>query len=229
MNLLKEKCSCGSPLCITWSERHETYMPYNKCWEHIDQYDKELNTLVLHHKFDEVPRLFHDTKLDLIPSGIVTKFTKAVLESGVTPSALFHGTTGKGKSRAAWLIVEDWMMRHYPRKAMCVNARKLETLLIGSYSESVSAHDKNLKMLCKTGLLFIDDLGKERLTPRLESDLFAIIDERMLDQRPTIITTNFNATGLVDRFPTKETGIAFIRRIKESFHVIGTGAESESQ
>ena len=226
MNLRKAKCKCGSPLGLVWSDRHKCYVAHNECFKCIDMYEKELNLLVYHEKRIEIPPLFLDTKLELIPNDRILTFTEDALTNGKDVSVLFHGTTGKGKSRATWLLVEDWLLRHYPRSMQFATARKLETLLVGSYSESVYAHDRNLKMLCSTGLLVIDDLGKERLTPRLETDLFAIIDERMLEKLPTIITTNFNANGLIERFPTKETGMAVIRRIKDSFSVIGTGTDT---
>jgi DNA replication protein DnaC len=70
-------------------------------------------------------------------------------------------------------------------------------------------------------LLVIDDLGKERLTQRMESDLFAIIDERTSNKRSTIITTNYNGSGLSDRFSNGETGSAIIRRLKDYFRIYG--------
>jgi hypothetical protein len=70
---------------------------------------------------------------------------------------------------------------------------------------------------------FIDDLGKERLTSRMASDLFAIVDERTVNRRTTIISTNFNGTTLLERFENKdkETGVAFIRRLKDYFKIVG--------
>jgi len=64
-------------------------------------------------------------------------------------------------------------------------------------------------------LLAFDDLGKERLTARMESDLFGIIDERTQNLKTTIITTNYNGQSLLERFGNQETGQAFIRRIRE--------------
>ena len=55
----------------------------------------------------------------------------------------------------------------------------------------------------------------------MESDLFAIIDERTANERATIITTNYNGTGLSDRFQNSETGAAIIRRIKDYFKIYG--------
>ncbi|NBR91550.1 MAG: ATP-binding protein [Rhodobacteraceae bacterium] len=77
-----------------------------------------------------------------------------------------------------------------------------------------------MDFFCSVPLLAFDDLGKERLTQRLESDLFAIIDERTSNLRPTIITTNYNGTTLLERFNNKETGEALLRRIREYYHPV---------
>lgn len=44
-------------------------------------------------------------------------------------------------------------------------------------------------------MLFIDDVGKARLTDRVEAEFFHVIDERCIHLRPTILTTNLNAEG----------------------------------
>ena len=70
-------------------------------------------------------------------------------------------------------------------------------------------------------LLVLDDLGKEKMTQRLETVLFAIIDERTANNKVTIITTNYTSQGLQDRFSNAETGPAFIRRLKDYFQAVG--------
>ena len=54
-------------------------------------------------------------------------------------------------------------------------------------------------------------------------DLFAIVDERSVNRKATIISTNFNGTTLLDRFENKdkETGVALIRRLKDYYKIVG--------
>jgi DNA replication protein DnaC len=77
--------------------------------------------------------------------------------------------------------------------------------------------------LIEVELLVLDDFGKERLTQRMASDLFSIIDERSTNRRATIISTNFNGTSLLERFDNrdKETGVAMIRRFKDYYTIVG--------
>jgi DNA replication protein DnaC len=97
--------------------------------------------------------------------------------------------------------------------------RKLEQKIEHGFANQT--HGDVIERLTSCSLLVIDDLGKERLTQRMETDLFSIIDERTSNKRPTIITTNYNGSGLSDRFNNGETGTAIIRRLKDYFKIYG--------
>jgi len=58
-------------------------------------------------------------------------------------------------------------------------------------------------------------LGKEKMTDRMASVLFALIDQRTQNKRSTIITTNLTGDQLLERFHDKETGNAFVARLKD--------------
>lgn len=138
---------------------------------------------------------------------------------------LLHGTTGIGKSRAAW----EWVNRQWLKGLkkdlnlpfMFLTMSDLEEKIQESFSEK--RHSATLHELCDATLLVLDDLGKERLTPRMASDLFAVIDKRSLKGKATVITTNFNGKGLIDRFAPqdKETGIALVRRLRDYYTAYG--------
>lgn len=230
MNLHKEKCTvCGGEITPIYSNKDEHYVVGSKrCFEHCDPFDKEHYRLEKHLFYKDTPPIFRETKIEKLPNDSVKSALISIIEKDTASqdSLLLHGTTGSGKSRAAWLIANHWFKANYPRSIEWMSPRKLDSWLIGSFSESMKHHEKCVNRMCAVPLLVIDDLGKERLTPRVESDLFAIIDERVSNKLPTYITTNFNAKLLIDRFPTKETAVALIRRIREHFTSIGTGKET---
>jgi DNA replication protein DnaC len=153
-------------------------------------------------------------------------WTPSIDKSGL----LLHGTTGVGKSRAVWSIVNRIWMTGYKRNLnlsfVFLAMRDLEAMIEKSFDEH--NHGEVIKKLCTTPLLVIDDLGKERLTSRMATDLFSIIDERANNCRATIITTNFNGSALIDRFPgsDKETGIALVRRLKDYYKIYGIGVDN---
>ena len=101
--------------------------------------------------------------------------------------------------------------------------RKLETMIESGFKEQ--KHGSAIDYLISCPLLILDDFGKERLTQRMASDLFAIVDERSTARRATIISTNFNGSTLLDRFDNrdKETGVALIRRLKDYYRAVGVG------
>ena len=98
--------------------------------------------------------------------------------------------------------------------------RRLQNVLEESYDKG--RHLATIDSIIDVPMLFMDDLGKEKLTPRLASDMFSIVDERSVNHRPCIITTNFNSTGLVERFNDQEMGQAFVRRLKDYYDLVGT-------
>jgi DNA replication protein DnaC len=138
---------------------------------------------------------------------------------------LLHGTTGIGKSRAAW----EWVNRKWLKGIdkdviypfLFLTMSDLEELLQQSWSEK--KHSEVLKEIIDIPVLALDDFGKERLTSRMAADLFAVIDKRSINAKATIITTNFNGNGLIDRFlpQDKETGIALVRRLRDYYATFG--------
>ena len=101
--------------------------------------------------------------------------------------------------------------------------RKLETVIEKGFEDR--KHGSAIDYLINCPLLILDDFGKERLTQRMASDLFAIVDERSTARRATIISTNFNGSTLLERFDNrdKETGVARIRRLKDYYRAVGVG------
>jgi DNA replication protein DnaC len=197
---------------------------YHRCREHLDPARLKAEG------FDEVmfvpsyPALFRDTEVSKLHPRLqsAAEWTPNGQKSGL----LLHGTTGVGKTRLAWHVVNRlWIEK--ARKDMnmpyrFLTMRKFEGLIEESFGEK--AHSKMLDELIKTDLLVFDDLGKERATARMASDLFAVLDERTTAMRPTVITTNFNGSALVDRFDDKEMAAALVRRFRDYYTLVGAGA-----
>jgi len=81
--------------------------------------------------------------------------------------------------------------------------------------EKHEAKDK-LKTLRTASVAFIDDLGKGRLTDRLESELFDILDIRTREARPTLWTSNSSGRDLFSMF-SPDRAEALMRRIGKDF------------
>jgi DNA replication protein DnaC len=131
-----------------------------------------------------------------------------------------YGNFGTGKTRAACMILHKyheqdktvWMMPSTDF-AQCCAAQ----FAIGSDS----ARDAHKKLgRCKSVvILLLDDLGKERFTDRVETELFNVVETRLSNSRPFLITSNYSVKSLGQRMSSDQGG-AIIRRIVEFCHVV---------
>jgi len=73
--------------------------------------------------------------------------------------------------------------------------------------------------VCKSPLVFFDDLGKCKLTENVEANLFEVVEQRTAWERPTIVTTNDTGESLKARM-SENRGAPLVERIKEFFQVV---------
>ena len=75
-----------------------------------------------------------------------------------------------------------------------------------------------------TDLLIIDDLGKEQCSDWSMTTLYAILNDRYEDMKPTIVTTNYSADDLVKALTPRGYDdskiVAIISRLKETSTVL---------
>lgn len=220
-------CHCGKRTAL-FQGKDGKLVRWHECREHLNADRVKSDGLTEALFPPSMPEVFRDTEVNRLHPKI-----QAVLDwapSGDNSGLLFHGTTGIGKTRGVWEIVRR-MWAEEARKDRQLNysfltMRKLEGMIEKSFDER--NHSGMIDGLIERRVLVLDDFGKERLTQRMASDLFAVIDERSTARRCTIITTNFNGQSLLDRFDSKdkETGAALIRRIKDFYKIVGMGLDS---
>lgn len=158
-----------------------------------------------------MPDLFADT--DPMRMGELGMIAMHWLPSG--KGLLIHGTTRKGKTRTAWYIANRlWNENKFKNKYLFLTMFELEARLVASWGKE--SWDKTMLHMTHIPFLFLDDLGKEKMTDRMASCLFALVDQRTMHKRPTIITTNLTGDTLLERFHDKETGTAFLARLKDN-------------
>lgn len=216
-------CHCGKR-CVLGVNAEGKLVRYHRCREHYDPARFAAEGYEMPKFIPSYPALFRDTSVDKLHPRLQGAVDWSPKES--KSGLLLHGTTGVGKTRAAWYVLNRlWIEKAAKDKNMpyqFLTMRKFEGLIEESFGEK--AHARMLDDLTKVDVLVFDDLGKERATPRMTSDLFAVLDERSTAMRPTIITTNFNSQSLADRFDDKEMAVALIRRFKDYYTLVGAGA-----
>ncbi len=193
----------------------------------------ETKARIIHQRtraFDEIcPPVFRDTNADRLPCGRPTvsavakwaatcpTFGTSNAPNDVSPQLLLHGPTGTGKTRLALLA-----LKHLVSQRGCPARLSMP----GEFARDVAdayrnGEEKRLHhQFAHVEVLMLDDLGKERLTERVEAFLFELLDHRLSWRRTTILTTNHVGADLAAKFTDPERGAALVRRLKEFCHAL---------
>ena len=154
-----------------------------------------------------IPESFRDTDSSRLDQVAVVKAKDWADHNTNKLNILIGGKTGAGKTRLAWLI----MKRRYINSKITFTHIGAET-----FARRLINEKHLMEELCRVQLLLFDDIGKERETPTAEAGVFELVRERMDRNKPTIYTTNYDPSGLANRFNKQETGTAVCRRLNES-------------
>ena len=126
---------------------------------------------------------------------------------------IFEGKSGTGKTHISMAICNELLKENIPIIFGTL------TELVEKYAKFYNNHtDSELtKLYTKVDLLVIDNLGVEPMNDWLLAKLFTIINERILNELPYIITTNYDRDKLKQRLsiPNKvcETPNSIISRL----------------
>jgi hypothetical protein len=140
------------------------------------------------------PPLYRDTDPSRLNCSSAAR--EAILSWQFGPKGLLvHGPARLGKTRLVYLLL--FRLHHLERRriiALTANAFSHEvSVLFGSGGGRGEAF---IDRLTEVPILFVDDIGKGRLTDRVESEFFHVIETRTAHLRPTILTTNLNGQAL---------------------------------
>ncbi len=136
---------------------------------------------------------------------------------------LYGEKSGTGKTTAAYLIT----------KSAIANQKRCAVFSHSEFSRKASfltntdqqAGSRWIKLVNECDLLVIDDFGKSRFktadgtSKQAEELLFDILDSRIANKRPTILTSNDNAATLRARL-SAERGEPLLRRLREFFEPV---------
>ena len=135
-----------------------------------------------------------------------------------------YGVQGAGKTWTACRIAKGWLSRGLG------DARFVSSVnLISEIGSSYGGNGNESQVLSKymfCDLLIVDDLGKEVPSQWSLSKLFEVFDSRYANNRPTIVTTQFD-TGTLARRMSKsgdpETAMAIVSRFREKYRGVNLG------
>lgn len=125
----------------------------------------------------------------------------------VTWLTLMAGTN-RGKTHLAIAICRHWLASGRPAKYAYVPLL-LEELRRGFREEGDMSYEARFDRFLNIPLLVLDDLGTENRTPWVQEKLDIIVDYRLMQALPLVVTTNapvdelpFRLTSRLDRLPS---------------------------
>ena len=114
---------------------------------------------------------------------------------------LIYGSTGLGKTFISNCIAKELLDSAH--SVLYLSANELFEQILSRYIMSKDKSDALFEIyeyIYSSDLLIIDDLGTEVLSSFVKSQLFEIINKRMLSGLSTIITTNLDLDTFEDRY-----------------------------
>lgn len=141
------------------------------------------------------PKRYQDAEYKAIPGEIKGVFERAI---GDRRGLYIHGPVGSGKTFVAWAIANEWEKKN--RRTKFWNTTELlheirRDFDLPPIDKSHAADD----LLAYDGLLFLDDVGAERMTEWVAETFYLVLNRRYDRMLPTIITSNLPVSELAER------------------------------
>lgn len=213
-----EKCNCKMAKEEQEKREMQIQKELEKQYEEFrkQEYNKKIKQ---YYGLDFITEQFRSNTLDTFIVNEKNKKTKLAAQKflykfkEMKKGIIFMGKNGTGKTHISMAISNELMKENIP-----VIFGTL-TDLVEKYSKCYKEHTEVelTKLYSKVDLLVIDDLGVELMNDWMLSKLFVIINERMKNELPIIITTNYTLEELGKRLsiPNKvcETSNSIISRL----------------
>ena len=177
------------------------------------------NGLIPREKMTYIKNFCEDYVRNFTVKSHARKEGELLLTSKISPSLLFLGDTGLGKTHLSLAIAGEVIGKGYGviyGSAQNVMAKLEREKFNYSYQQD---HEQQsyLSMILECDLLILDDLGTELLNQFVTATLYNIINTRLLDGRPTIISTNLTFLEISHRYTNRLVSRLFGGYIQHEF------------
>lgn len=130
---------------------------------------------------------------------------------------LLVGPSGHCKTRFCWQLL--WREFQAGRNVFGITHAEFRSKITALASGDQVAANKWLNQLAGFDILLLDDLGKGRVTPAAEEGLFNLLDKRVSECRPVLLTMNTDLDGFAQKCSEEYRG-PIIRRITEGTKIL---------
>lgn len=124
---------------------------------------------------------------------------------------LLHGATGLWKTTAMWRFIADLIRDGH--RVVWETGPGLKERVTKAWKERDV--DRQMNLLAMAQFLFLDDLGQAADSPSAGEFLLELIETRTANQRPLLVTMNFDGAGFAAQFNPRERGEAIARRLHD--------------
>lgn len=141
---------------------------------------------------------YHNTSLDNFSGG--EKYTakiKTVLQPGRTPnmscSLYLYGNCGSGKTHLSVAILRElYLLNTWLRMSFRSVSELLLQLRDSFHNDAQFSEYEIVENCTNPDILVLDDLGTEKTSEFSIATLYSIINSRLMDEKPTIVTSNLS-------------------------------------
>lgn len=120
----------------------------------------------------------------------------------INESLFFYGSSGLGKTFLSNCIAKELLDRG--KVVIYQTASNLMDIIRkNKFDENYTSNELNELLDCD--FLIIDDLGTEPVTPYSYSELFNVINTRILKRKKMLISTNFQLNDIIQNYPERIT------------------------
>lgn len=156
------------------------------------------------------------------PHPVIDSFLASIKSNGYagTYGLYLNGGVGSGKTVAAKSICLELVKNG--TKVLYTTETDLFCQLRSSFADAAISESSVITRCSGPEVLFIDDLGKEKVSEYYVARLFQIIDRRDASRKPTVITTQLPLRTLERRLANvnPDTAVAIASRIMGRFENI---------
>ncbi|MBO5408537.1 MAG: ATP-binding protein [Clostridia bacterium] len=134
-------------------------------------------------------------------------------DSGLKKNLLFTGPTGTGKTFLSSCIAKEFLDQGF--FVFYLSATRISNLLDDAKFRRDDARSMEyVELISECDLLILDDLGTEYAFGYPQSQLFDLLERRMISGKRTVISTNMNLDELNEKYSPR-----FVSRILGNYEV----------
>lgn len=173
---------------------------------------------------DHIPQSYLETDFNLLPKQAQHLWRYGYTNDSIDSQPIQNWSL---KSNKGIYILGD--SRTGKTRTLCILLKRLfndgvkfKLFLAGQFHAQLTEAKRStnysgwIRDVVKAPVLAIDDLFAEKLTATTQAGLFEVVEQRMANKRPMLITTQVRRSDAITQFDDPRRGSALLNRLRES-------------